>query len=138
MGKQVLLVDDDRLPMRFYVRALEKSGFNVKHCLEPDSALSFVEDCKTGQQTIDVVILDIMMPPGKTYSSKDTNQGLTTGVLLLKRIKELLPNVPVVVLTNVRNPETIDKIKQFEVEVLEKTKSPAFELARHLREIVDN
>ena len=55
MAELVLLVDDDKLPMQYYVRALEQKGFKVKHCLEPDSALDFLEK-KAGQ--IDAVILN--------------------------------------------------------------------------------
>ena len=43
MRKLVLLVDDDKLPMQFYVEALRMKGFSVKQCYNPDSAIHFIK-----------------------------------------------------------------------------------------------
>lgn len=134
MEKHVLLVDDDKLPMRFYVKALQQKGCNVKHCFEPDSALEYVR--KKGSK-IDAVILDIMLPPGKAYKDKKTNEGLRTGVLLFVDLRNECPNVPVVVLTNVKNPSTLDEFKGKPlVKVVQKMECPPFELAWLVGEIV--
>ncbi len=126
MGKLVLLVDDDKLLMQLYVGALERKGYKVKHCFEPDSALAFVKE--NGRQ-IDAIILDVMMPPRKPYENEDTNGGLKTGIFLLRDLRKYCPNVPVVVLTNIRDPETLDELgKDPEVEVVRKFNCPPFEL----------
>jgi DNA-binding response OmpR family regulator len=133
MAKRILLVDDDRLPMQFYVRALEQEDFRVRHCLHPNEALEYAKQ-NAGQ--IDIVILDIMLPPGK-YGHQETNQGLRTGVFLLADLRILLPGVPVVVLTNVRNRTTLDEFtKQESVVVIQKTECPAFELARLVTDVL--
>lgn len=124
MAKLVLLVDDDKLPMQFYVRALERKGYEVKHFLEPDGALEFVS--KKASE-IEAIVLDIMMPPGRY---KNTNQGLRTGVFLLPDIRKHCPDIPVVVLTNVKNPNTLNEFKgKSSVKVVQKMAYPPFELA---------
>ncbi len=133
--KVVLLIDDDKMPMKFYIRALEQKGFEVKQCFEPDCALEFMQ--KRGTQ-IAVIILDIMMPPGKIYENEETNQGLRTGVFLLKNIRKegYCQNTPVIVLTNVKNPETLS---EFEVgpllTVKQKMGCPPFELVKLVEEM---
>jgi CheY-like chemotaxis protein len=131
MWKKVFLVDDDKLPMEYYVRALEQKGFEVKQCFEPDSALEFAaKECSE----ICAIVLDIMMPPGKKYEGVDTHQGLMTGLFLLHDLRRHCPDTPVVVLTNVRNPKTLGKLKgEPLLEVVQKMDYPPFEFA----ELVD-
>ena len=134
MEKLILLIDDDRLPMQFYVKALQLKSFKVKQCFEPDSTLDFVG--KKASQ-INAIILDIMLPPGKTYEHEDTNEGLRTGVFLLKDIRKYCPNTPVVVLTNVKNPETLSEFREKSlVEVVQKKDCPPFELAKIVDEML--
>ena len=134
MKKLVLLIDDDRLPMKYYVMAFQQEGFKVKQCLEPDSALDYVQ--KKGSE-IDAIILDIMMPPGETYKNEDTNEGLITGVFLLKGLRKCCPAVPVVVLTNVKNPDTLNEFKDEDlVKVVQKMECPPFELVELVDEMV--
>jgi CheY-like chemotaxis protein len=136
MKELILLVDDDRLPMKFYVKALLQKDFEVEHCLEPDSALAFARKKTT---KIALIIMDIMMPPGETYRYKDTKEGLITGTFLFKdlRKEDCCPNTPIVVLTNVRNPETLDKFNnQGLVKLVQKMQCPPFELVEIVCEML--
>lgn len=131
MEELVLLIDDDKLPMQFYVKALQKKGFKVKQCLKPDSALAFAQE-KKGE--IDAIIFDIMLPPGRY---KKTNEGLRTGVFLLPDLRKHCPDIPIVVLTNVKNPSTLDEFKGKPLlKVVQKMECPPFELASLVWEIV--
>ncbi|MCK5601056.1 response regulator [Candidatus Pacearchaeota archaeon] len=126
-GKFVLMVDDDKLPMQFYVRALTQQGYEVKLCLEPDSALDFAVKERSN---ICAIILDVMMPPGKAYKDKDTDQGLHTGLFLFRDLRKLCEEVPVIVLTNVRNPVTLGEFSEGPLlKVAQKMDFPPFELA---------
>lgn len=105
------MIDDDRLPMLYYIHCLEKHGFEVKYFEKPTEALSYVEDeCPH----IDGIILDIMLPPGKRYADKDTSQGLRTGSFVLEDLHkvDMCSKVPVIILTNVRNPKTLQEFKE--------------------------
>lgn len=136
MKNLILLIDDDRLPIQYYVKALELKGFEVKHCLEPDSALAFA---RNKAKEIACIIMDIMMSPGKTYENYNTKAGLITGSFLLEglREKDCCPNTPVVVLTNVKNPKTIEKFKnRYSIEPVQKMEYPPFEFAKLIEKII--
>jgi len=109
--KRILMIDDDKLPMQYYIRSLEKNNFEVKFFLRPDDAFEYLDN---EQPHIDGVILDIMLPPGERYKGKQTNQGLRTGIFVLKDIREhpRYLSIPVVVLTNVRNPKTLAEFEE--------------------------
>jgi len=138
MAGLVLLIDDDKLPMQFYVKAMEQKGFEVKQCYEPDSAIAFMEKKASG---IDAIILDIMLPPGKRYGKKkDTHEGLITGVFLLEELREEdhYPDTPVIVLTNVKNPDTLNEFRNKPlVKVAQKMDYPPFELAELVEKLVE-
>jgi CheY-like chemotaxis protein len=130
----VLLVDDNKLPMIYYVNELEQQGFQVKHFFEPDSALDFVKKERAG---IVAILLDIMMPPGKKYQRQDTYEGLRTGVLLYPDLRRLCPTVPVIVLTNVSDQETLGQFREGSLlKVVQKLDYPPFELALLVGEMI--
>jgi len=115
---RILIVDDDLTPdqdkpngnyMWYYTRALRDSGYKVVEVVGPDSAK---EVLSSEGESFDLVILDIMMPPGKAYEKADTLNGLRTGILLAKTIQSEYPNLPVLVLTNVQNPDTLSQLRQ--------------------------
>ena len=81
-----------------------------------------VECMETQGGEIDVVLLDIMMPPDEVVDISLSNHGRDTGTLLISRIEEELPGIPIVILTarrEYRAPES-----QSVKEVLYKPKSP--------------
>lgn len=124
--KLVLLIDDEQLPMRYYVRALERACFRVERVRNPDDALDFV---RTRGDEIGAIVLDIMMCPGRAYGELDTNEGLNTGVFLYRDIVRLLPYVPVVVLTNISDKETLRLFPHVRnIEIAQKLDLPPAEL----------
>lgn len=68
--------------------------------MDPQEALTAIE---TEGGDLDLIILDIMLPLGEVFSKEEATLGLRTGVLLLRRIQEQLPSVPVLVLTGVNS-----------------------------------
>ena len=41
--KRILMIDDDKLPMQYYIRSLEKNGFEVKYFVRPDDAFAYLD-----------------------------------------------------------------------------------------------
>ena len=124
----VLLIDDEKLPMGYYVRALEKEGFVVKQFYDPDTAYEFVEH---KNPRLEAIILDIMMLPGKRYENNDTDEGLATGTFLYKDLRQHYPDLPFIVLTNVSNQQTLLRLQNDpKLTVVQKLDYPPFELAR--------
>ncbi len=78
---RILLVDDDEALGRYLARALTRGGFEVTHELDSGGALQRIET-----ESWDLVITDIELP------------GMT-GLELLDRVRQRLPDLPVAVLT---------------------------------------
>ena len=130
----ILLAEDDELPMEYYIRALERRGFTVKQCFNPDEA---IESAKAHGADAAAIILDIMMPHGERYGCEETHEGLRTGVLLYADLRKLLPSIPVMVLTNVKNQETFAEFPQEPLlEVVQKMDYPPAAFAALLCEVI--
>jgi DNA-binding response OmpR family regulator len=104
----ILLIDDDHTPTKYYVRRLEKDGYDVRHALNVDNAL---EEFRSLGESISLIILDIMMPPGEAFREAETDHGLKTGFLLFEVIRKHLPTVPVIILTNQLDEAVRTKIR---------------------------
>ena len=114
---RILFVDDEFGPspdrpngsyMWYYSQALRDAGFEVREVLSPDEALS---ELSKEDQRFDLIILDIMMLPGERYKHEDTAEGLRTGIFLARTLHERWADIPILVLTNVLNPDVINKMK---------------------------
>src|ERR1700761_9327559 len=78
---RILVVDDDPALGEFLSRVLSAGGYEVAHQLDSEGALALVHT-----QSWDLLITDIELP------------GMS-GLELLDRVRELLPGLPVAVLT---------------------------------------
>lgn len=96
MSKVVLLVEDNDFIRNMYQLKLAKADLMVVEAVDGKMALDKLE-----QQKPDIVLLDLMMP----------NVG---GIEVLKALKKknLIPNLPVIVLTNVMDPQTVAQAKE--------------------------
>lgn len=96
MSKVVLLVEDNDFIRNMYQLKLAKADLTVIEAIDGRMALQRITEQKP-----DLVLLDLMMP----------NVG---GLEVLKDLKKqgILPDLPVIVLTNVMDPQTIDEAKQ--------------------------
>jgi DNA-binding response OmpR family regulator len=94
---KILLIDEDKASMHYYVLALKKSDFEVVHCRKPDTALDAI---RQDGASFSLIILDSAMPPGQVYASEKTDDGTLTGKLLYRDIRVKLPDVPILILTN--------------------------------------
>ncbi len=97
----ILFADDDyRTWMSNHIDELEFRGYVVKPAGDADEAIRlFQEHCAN----IDLVVLDVMLPNGKSFTPGEAELGQKTGVLLFQRFRQLKPNLAVVVLTNLRD-----------------------------------
>lgn len=96
MSKVVLLVEDNEFIRNMYQLKLAKADLTVIEAIDGRMALERITEQKP-----DLVLLDLMMP----------NVG---GLEVLKDLKKqgILPDLPVIVLTNVMDPQTIDQAKK--------------------------
>jgi CheY-like chemotaxis protein len=131
----ILFVDDERRRMRSYVEAIELSHYQVKFESDVDDALDFFEK-NCGQ--LKLLILDVMMPTGNSFDDEQTNDGLRTGICFYRKVRQLNPNIPVIIFTNFRNNE-LTNIESEKTSVFRKDGILPFELASNVdRILADN
>jgi len=91
----VLVVDDDPDVLRFTSLLLEKHGYSVVPCSRSGEAMEILKDKK-----VDVVLTDIVMPE-------------LSGIELLKKIHDLYPETPVILMTGYADTDkAIEAIKK--------------------------
>ncbi|MFN8472515.1 MAG: response regulator [Anaerolineae bacterium] len=105
----ILLVDDERGRMASHVMQLEMSGYQVKSIATVDDALAYLE-AHGGE--IQLLILDIMMASGNSFTRSETMDGLRTGLEFYKRVRQQMPDLPVVVFTNVTHETVVRSLRQ--------------------------
>lgn len=93
-GKKVLLVEDDKFYIDLIAQKLLSSKCNFSYVLSGEEALARLQ-----KDVPDVLLLDIMLPGGI--------DGF--GVLEKIRADEKLKNIPVIILSNLSDPQNIDK-----------------------------
>lgn len=96
MSKVVLLAEDNDFIRNMYQLKLSKADLEVIEAADGKMALDQIAEHKP-----DIVLLDLMMP----------NVG---GIEVLKSLKKqgLVPKLPVIVLTNVMDQQTIKEAKE--------------------------
>jgi CheY-like chemotaxis protein len=102
MGEgKVLLVEDDKMIARTYIRKLALEGFRIAAASNGEEGLAALEKDRP-----DIILLDIMMPK-------------MNGIETLKRIKAnpAYKDLPVVILTNLGDrDEDVEKCKELGAE----------------------
>lgn len=96
MSKTILVVEDNDFIRKMYVLKFSKAGLDVVEAIDGAEALKAIDSSKP-----DLVLLDLMMP----------NVG---GIEVLENLhkKKLIPKLPVIVLTNIMNSETIEQARK--------------------------
>ena len=105
MRKRILFIEDEEFLLDELRTAL--TDYDVTPA---SSALSGMELIQSGD--FDAILLDIMMKPLADMDPEHVAYGRSTGVELCRRIKELKPELPVVILSVVRDPGILERIKE--------------------------
>ncbi len=116
MSKRVLFVDDEDWSVTPYFEKLRDHGLIVDLAVNGDEALARLQ-----QNRYDLVVLDIMLPPGEKMG--ENVEPRKAGEVLLRRLRagelpnlKTASNVPVVVLTAVTDQKLSEKIQELEVQ----------------------
>ena len=131
----ILMIDDEERAMDSYVQELKLSGYDVSFQKSVDGAMEFFLE---NQEQIDLLILDIMMPPGFTFKGANTKDGLRTGVLVYERIRPEAPDLLIVILTNVSDERLSERFqKERNCRYLRKEDYLPFELAQEVDQFLN-
>lgn len=135
----ILFVDDEDIRMESYREELEFASYKVQYESSVDSAIVFF---KENLEDIELIILDVMMPPGEAFANQKTHHGLRTGAYLYEYIRKVRSNIPVIFLTNVSDEALINKVEQASGEALikffEKKELLPFELVDKVKDFLES
>jgi CheY-like chemotaxis protein len=106
--KTVLLVDDEQGFLEALADALEHEGYRVVKATTAEAALNILR-----RQKIDLVTVDIMLPPGPGLENETNSQ--QAGIWLSEKISQMYPNLDVFCLSVVSDQNIIRKIESFGV-----------------------
>ena len=81
MKKKILIIDDDANIISLLTLFLQRNGSDVLSGQSAEKGLAFIR-----KQDFDLILLDIMLPDA-------------SGLDVLKRIKKIVPHVPVIMIT---------------------------------------
>jgi DNA-binding response OmpR family regulator len=133
---KILLIDEDKASMAYYIQELKESGFEVDHAREPDAAFKFLD---AGGTKYELIILDSALPPGQKYKEGKTDTGTVTGGLVFDDVRVQLPTVPILVLTNFPELDWIREARaKPNVVVVKKLDQMPSQLVETVREMVRN
>lgn len=97
---KLLFLEPDTHQALPFVRAFADVGFQVTRTKTVATTLEAL-DSKAFQGAV----LDVMVPPGSSFSALETEGGFKTGLALGHRIREKNQNLPIVALTHSSDPE---------------------------------
>ncbi len=90
---KVLLVDDERPVSRSMEKTFMRAGFKVETASDVTQGLASFKEALATDEPFDIAVLDMNMPDFDGRESADA------GLDLLKRLLEVQPGLPVIVLT---------------------------------------
>ncbi len=130
----ILFIDDESRGINSFVEELKLSAYDVILKNDVDSAYKYLEE---NHNKIQLVILDVMMPPGKILKDADTDDGLRTGVHFHEKIRGKFFDLPIIVFTNFSNEELEEKINKDEKSrLLRKHDYLPFELVEEIQDFL--
>lgn len=95
----ILMIDDEPKWMKEYTFELEEAGFEVLQISNVDSLMVWLST-SDNVTSLEIIILDMMMPPGEKFANIDTKMGTLTGEFLLQYLHTIIPEVPKILLSN--------------------------------------
>lgn len=140
----ILFIDDEPMYVHYYLQNL-KTRFSNNKVIFRDNLKEARELINNHISELEILIIDIMMPPDDKLDFDEVDKGLKTGLFFLKQIAEQLyiHQVPVLILTN-RDPNKIaDEINELRksltrLEIRQKIDTPAFVLPNIVEVIIKN
>jgi CheY-like chemotaxis protein len=102
--KKILYIEDEKFLLEQIQIALV--DFDIVTASSAVEGMELVD-----QMDFDAVLLDIMMPPPDDIDPEIVGYGRTTGVEICRRIRNLKPYLPIVILSVARDPGILGKVK---------------------------
>lgn len=131
----ILFVDDEPRHMSPYVRQLTEAGLQVSFKDTVDEALEYIEG---NPSAVSLLVLDIMMPPGRSFDSAQTRYGLDTGIRFYERVRRHSPALPVIILTNVTDERVARRFRaEPNCQFVRKLETEPYQLVEIIKETLE-
>jgi DNA-binding response OmpR family regulator len=134
--KKVLYIDDEanleKMASKFEI--MQEEGIEVISVTRVKDVLPTLQEYKT---SIGLIVLDLIMPPEDFYSLQETSGGTTTGLRLLKDIRDKYQDIPIIIVSIRRSDFADEVLSAYKIsEYLEKPIS-AFDLVTVIKNILN-
>jgi CheY-like chemotaxis protein len=132
---KVIYIDDESDTEKMFSKfdIMLDSEIEVVKVAKVEKALPMLDEHRG---TVDLVVLDIIMPPEGFYSLEDTNGGTTTGLRLLKDIRKAYPELPIIIVSVKRTQTAEDTAAEYGVADYLDKPVEAFEIAAAIVKVV--
>ncbi len=131
----ILWVDDDiTFSLDAFVDELKEEGFTILEAKNPDEMW---ENLKNQEENIEAIIMDIMMPTGKTIDKSKSRMGSITGLILadeLKNKSSKYNKIPIIIFTILSDQDVQDWADTNNVPLLKKQHTYPEELVTALKQ----
>jgi CheY-like chemotaxis protein len=104
---RVLFLDDEGDLVDYLPYLLKEQSFEVISTTSISEALA-----KLAEESFDVVLLDIMMPPAKGMEGEHLDYGRETGIEVARKMKAIKPDVPIIAFTVLTDPEILARTRE--------------------------
>jgi CheY-like chemotaxis protein len=96
----IFFVDDDRRYIKDYIEELTSRRYEVEHRYNIDDAFTEIIE---NHKKIELLVVDMMMPPGDLLEDRDHENGKRTGMLFVKKLEEEIGEIefPLILFTHV-------------------------------------
>ncbi len=134
---RIIFIDDEQRRMQPYVLELEDGEHEVVFRDDVDSALATL---RNPEESFELVVLDISMPPGNEFKFEDTVGGTRTGLALYDTLRRMQPDLKIVILTNVSDPRIAEHYKGEDHRLCRFVRKPAmlpFQFAKLIEEFLN-
>lgn len=136
----VLFFDDEKYFAARYIESLEESGIKVHFVEQVDDVISTLEQ----YPEINALILDVMAPPPQGLPLGEANEGLDTGLWVMRTVRNYILEGPrpVLILTNRNIPYIEECVSRSNlpsclITIRSKMNTPAFFLPKHLTDFLE-
>ena len=130
MSKTILFADDEQWVLNGISEGLKALGYNVIPATDGSQVLDLLS-----KQKVDLLLLDVMMPPGEDMDPEKTAYGRLTGLEVCKTVRQQKPKLPIICLTVVMERQVLRELRDLDTIVIEKPALPS-QIARRIAEVI--
>ena len=131
---KVLYIDDESLTEKMKSRFDILEDYDIKVQAESDLR-NVVNNLTELIQNKNIIIMDLIMPPGFSFDLEETNGGSMTGLAVIKKIREINKKIPIMIVS-IKGKNSIEQniIENFKISEVINKSVPTIELVALIKQ----